>query len=96
MCIVSAISDNWTKRLQEYHPQVPLTPVFPIPEITRSEFEDLKKEFNQLKELLKQAKRFDEATGQPDCEMDQKITFLKQTAAALGLEITDVFPTQAQ
>ena len=44
-----------------------------------------------MKPKKKPAKKFDEATGQPDCEMESKIKFLRQIAEALGLTMDDVF-----
>jgi hypothetical protein len=92
MCIVSAIGDDWQRRLPQQWPLVPPNPVYPIPEISRSEFDALKREVEALKVLLKQAKKFDEETGQPNCEVEQKVAFMKQIAEALGVDMSDVFP----
>lgn len=54
------------------------------------EFEALRREVQELKELLKAAKKFDQATGQPDCEMDEKIAFIKQVAEFVGVDLQDV------
>lgn len=91
MCIVSNIGNDWNRTFPDRYPNVPLQPIFPIPEISRTEFEKLKAEVLELKELLKAAKKFDEATGQPDCEQESKIKFMKQIAEALGLSMDDVF-----
>ena len=92
MCVVSYIGDDWQNGFPMRWPSVPAAPAYPIPEISRAEFEALKREVEALKELLKQAKKYDEATGQPDCEMEHKIGFLKQIAGALGVDLGDVFP----
>lgn len=92
MCIVSMIGDDWGQTFPKKWPTVPTNPTFPIPEISRAEFEALKREVEALRELLKEAKRFDAATGQPNCDMDQKVRFLKQIATALGVDLSDVFP----
>jgi hypothetical protein len=40
--------------------------------VDRTEFESLKQEVEELKKLLKAAKAYDEATGQPNCEMRER------------------------
>ncbi|WZO97296.1 hypothetical protein EP7_004321 [Isosphaeraceae bacterium EP7] len=55
------------------------------------EFDALKREVEALKKLLGEAKRFDEVTGQPDCEMDSKVKFIRQIADAVGVDLKDVF-----
>lgn len=94
MCVVSAIGDNYRDIFPGKWPQVPNNPIFPIPEISREEFDALKKEVLELKDLLKAAKKFDEETGQPDCQMDDKIRFMRQIASALGIGMDDIFPPQ--
>lgn len=42
----------------------------------------------QFEELLKKAKKYDEMTGQPDCELDEKRQALKKIADELGIEIS--------
>lgn len=91
MCIVSNIGDGWGQIFPKRYPDVPANPIFPIPEISRQEFEALRNEVNQLKLLLKAAKKFDEATGQPDCEMEEKIELISKIARAVGVNIEEVF-----
>lgn len=70
--------------------------------ITREEFEKLKIEHEEkiktlkaeveaLKELLKAAKIYDEKTGQPDCEVDEKVNLIKKIAELLDVNMDDVF-----
>lgn len=40
-----------------------------------------------LEELMRKAKKYDEMTGQPDCELDEKRQALKKIADELGVEI---------
>ncbi len=44
-----------------------------------------------MKKLLQAAKRFDEATGQPHCEIDEKVRLIKEIAKLVGVELGDVF-----
>lgn len=97
MCAVSMIGDDFQKR------QVPWNyPNFPVDNLTRSEFEmwrsahekevaQLRSELENLKTLLKAAKIYDAATGQPDCEVDEKVEFIKNLADFLGVDLEDIF-----
>ena len=58
---------------------------------TREEFDKLKKEVEELKELLKAAKKFDENTGQPHCENDEKVELIKRIANLVGVDMKGVF-----
>ena len=40
-----------------------------------------------FEELLRKAKAYDEMTGQPDCELDEKRLALKKIAEEMGVEI---------
>jgi len=59
--------------------------------VSKEEFEALKKEVEELKQLLKAAKKFDEETGQPDCHMDDKVEFIKKLAEYVGVDLEDIF-----
>lgn len=104
MSVVSAIGDDYTRRWPERWPNVPLDPppyspveggtttnIKVIVPITREEFNALKEEVEALKELLVAAKHFDEATGQPDCEMDEKVELIRRIAGFVGVDLEDVF-----
>lgn len=103
MCTVSSIGDNWNKRWPEQYPWVdPLIqpgqqpPVkwpleIPPPQVTRQEFDALKKELEELKTLLKAAQKFDEVTNQPHCEHEDKVATLKKIAEMMGVDLEDVF-----
>lgn len=103
MCIVSNMGDYWKEQLPEKHPWVipyvplPPNPINPFPAIpesngpTREEFEALKKEMQELKKLLIAAKEYDKNTGEPDCELDEKIALIKKVAELVGVDFTKVF-----
>ena len=80
------------------YPAQPAKPVIPgqplvisTPAVSKEEFEALKKEVEELKQLLKAAKKFDEETGQPDCHMDDKVDFIKKLAEYVGVDLEDIF-----
>ncbi len=97
MCTVSMVMDDWNDRWRRSHP--PLDPFFPDPVIfttngpTREEFDALKAELESLKKLLLAAKKYDEETGQPDCESDQKTALVKQLAKILDVDLSKIFTT---
>lgn len=43
-----------------------------------------------MKELLRRAKKYDEDNGEPDCEIDEKMAFLRAIAARVGVSLDDV------
>lgn len=100
MCAVSMVTDYWKKNDQwkygDIYPGIntgqPVTTgglTYNPP--TRAEFEQLRKEMMELKELLKSAKAYDEATNQPKCEKEENVKVLKKVAEALGVELNDIF-----
>lgn len=102
MCTVSMIgdefSDRWKKYVpnplnsqQPFNPLSPHTPTFTGPVVTKQEFDDLKKEVELMKSLLKRAKIYDEQNGEPNCEMEDKIKLLKQIAEFVGVDLSEVF-----
>lgn len=95
MCMVSNIGTDWTRTFPQSYPNVPR----PIPStwhittdgVSRADFDKLKREVEELKKLLVAAKAYDEATGQPDCEMEEKVDLIKRVAEAVGVDLEDVF-----
>lgn len=59
--------------------------------ISVEDFEALKAEVEALKELLKAAKIYDEATGQTDCESPDKVAFLRMVAEFVGVDLEEIF-----
>lgn len=58
--------------------------------VTREEFEALKKEVLEMKELLKRAKEYDEKNNEPHCEIENKMDFLRKVSALVGINLDDV------
>lgn len=84
MCTVSVIATDFLNR----HPGFGGTQG-DWPPVGRFEFEALKREVVELRELLAAAKKFDAATGQPDCEDEGKMAILRRLAGMLGVEVDD-------
>jgi hypothetical protein len=55
--------------------------------VTKDEFDALKEEVESLKKLLKAAKIYDDETGQPDCEIEEKMDMIKKYAESLGVDL---------
>lgn len=91
--------DHWEPRMPQWYP--PASPGGPhvwdgnpkgvttvgAPQITRKEFEDLKKEVELLADLLKRAIKYDEANNEPHCETDEKMALLRAVAKAVGVDL---------
>lgn len=97
MCIVSNIGSRWGGTFPGRYPwiqpyvQPSPTPIpVTIPGVSQEEFDRLKREVVELKKLLVAAKDFDTATGQPDCEVDEKVALIKRIAEFVGVDLGDV------
>lgn len=95
MCVVSMVGDHYNDKWKEpFHPYVNPpgnTVINWSTGVSQKEFDDLKKEVLEMKELLKKAKLYDEKNNEPDCYIDDKIDFLKKIAALVGVDLEDVF-----
>lgn len=60
-------------------------------EITRQEFDDLKKEVEEMKKILTLAAEYDKRNNEPHCEMEQKVDLLKKMAGLFGISLDDIF-----
>ena len=83
MCVVSMVGDAYNERWK-WVPQVPANPNY------RAEFDALKADVEEMKTLLRAAKRIDELTGQPDCENAEKLAVLRRVAELVGVDLADV------
>jgi hypothetical protein len=95
MCAVSNIGDQYSQQFQsQYSGQFNLalggSGTF-YPPVTRREFDSLRNEVIQMKQLLIEAKAKDEAEGNPDCEMEEKVKVLRAVAEAVGVSLEEVF-----
>ena len=95
MCSVSFIGDAYGQQIPQRWPWVqpyvqPTVTITTPPDVSREEFDALRREIEELKTLLIAAKHFDEVTGQPDCETGEKVALLKKLAALVGVDLDDV------
>lgn len=101
MCVVSMVGDHYRDWFPETYPNIKpyVQPNGPSKivignEITREEFDALKRDVEQMKALLERAKEYDEDNGEPDCEMDDKVALLKKIAELVGVDLHDVFDSE--
>lgn len=101
MCVVSMVGDHYRDKLDDrpWFPQVqPFRPyperpgdvTIPVVPIDRQEFELLKREVEDLKELLKRAKKYDDDNHEHECEVDEKMDLLRRVAELVGVKLDDV------
>lgn len=85
MCPTTSPGDGIPSFPNGQHGPLPLPPP-----ITRAEFDALKREVEELRDLLAAAMKFDGATDQPHCEADDKVSKLRQMAAIVGVDLDDL------
>lgn len=86
----------WEVKPREAKPIYPYSPPDPnrvgqAREVNYSEdIKQLRKEVEEMKELLKKALEYDKRTGQPHCEQEDKMAFLRKVAESVGVDLRDV------
>lgn len=100
MCSVSMVGDHYNDlfKVKPWYPQIPQWPSAPQQyEITvsRSEFEELKRQVEEMKALLARAKEYDARNGEPDCEVNEKMDVLRRVAKLVGVDLDDVIGKQS-
>lgn len=96
MCTVSMIADHYGDRYRDNFKQIAGTGWAFTPPVTRAEFDALKRDVAEMKELLKRAKAYDERNNEPECETDEKMAKLRKMAELVGIDIDDVIGKAAQ
>jgi len=89
MCAYSFVADHYNDKFKYVAPYLPWPEPYRKPEgapreITREEFERLREDVAEMKRLLERADEYDKRTGQPDCEMDEKLALLRKIAEFVG------------
>ncbi len=97
MCAVSMIADDWNKnRFPDFPTGFPWsTPNNVGPQVSRTEFEAMKKELEELKKQLEVAKQEDIDNGEPDCEMEEKIAIFRRLGELFGVDFNEVLKPNA-
>jgi len=87
MCTVSMIGDHYKDKWSQPDYQNIFNN---FSSITRAEFNALKKEVMEMKELLKRAKLYDEINNEPNCEIEDKVAILRKIAEMVGIDLNDI------
>lgn len=100
MCTYSMVGDWARDTLPKRHPWIiPYSePAVPgaIPDgVSRLEFEELKRDIQDIKDLLKRAAKYDEENGEPECETGEKVALLKRLAELVGVDLSDAMPAES-
>jgi hypothetical protein len=88
--------DQLIRQIEQTQPKIsPLTQgastiTWPSPGVSQLEFNALKKEVLEMKEILKVAVDYDKKNNQPHCEIEDKIATLKKVAELLGVDLSDI------
>jgi len=84
MCTVSMVFDYGRRVWPEPYPAPPPFSPWPFPNVAPSPDPlPTKEEWEAFWELVEKARKFDELTGQPDCEDPQKSEWVKAIEARL-------------
>lgn len=94
MCVVSFIGDHYGDKWEKYKDYTPFNSPNPLPftfpQVSKEEFDNLKKEVEEMKELLRKAKIYDEKNNEPNCEIEDKMKLLREIAKLVGIDLDDV------
>lgn len=97
MCVVSMVMDHFNDKWDkpQYDPlrqYINNVRGFNQVELDRLkvDFENLKKEVEEMKALLKRAKLYDEANNEPNCELETKMTMLRKIAEIVGVDLDEI------
>lgn len=98
MCVVSMVSDHYNDKWREapWNPNGGIGGTQPwvwpsATEVSRAEFEQLKRDVEEMKALLIRAKIYDEVNNEKDCEMESKVAALRKIAELVGVNLDEVF-----
>lgn len=63
---------------------------------TKKDIDDLRTELQELKKLLKAAAAYDAASGQPECEQEEKIALIRKMAEIANVDMEDCLPKKPE
>lgn len=105
MCSVSMVGDYYGQKWGGYPPQqgqqgtlqqgIFGVGLLPAP-VSKEDFDALRKEVMDMKELLKRAIDYDKKTGQPDCHLEEKLSPLRKVAELVGVTLEDILPQETK
>lgn len=93
MCVYSMVTDFYRDRWINPQSPYPYTTSPALP-FNHEQVEQFKRDMEEMRKLLEKARKYDEANGEKDCEMDEKKRQLRELAEKLGVPI--VFPGEGE
>lgn len=97
MCVVSMVGDHYGNKFNQPDWLDHLARVQQAPRtVSVSEFDELKKEVLEMKELLKKAIEYDKRTNQPHCEDADKKALLIKIADVFGVNLKEIFEDELE
>lgn len=87
------VGDFYGWKFEPYRPFITETYTYPAGP-SQAEFDALKKEVQDMKELLRRAKIYDEENNEPNCEIEDKMKFLRAVAKLVDIDLDDVIGKQ--
>lgn len=85
MCAVSMVGDHYSDKWKV------ITDLFPTPAVSRAEFDELKRDVEECKMLLKRAAEYDRKNNEPECQNDEKLAILRKVAEMVGVNLDEAF-----
>lgn len=89
MCVVSMVGDHYNDKWRDKNWNWPST--LTQNPISREEFDALRKEVLEMKQLLLRAVEYDKRNNEPSCEMEEKVALLKRVAELVGVDLEEIF-----
>lgn len=92
------IADHYRQR--DWYPLIPPAQTttgpyeFTFTGVSQKEFDQLKKDVLEMKELLRKAKEYDTKNNEPDCEVEDKVKFLTDLAKVFDVDLEDVLKSK--
>lgn len=83
MCTYSMVADHYRDKLQPDWGW--LGQLGPQQWVSKEDFEALKRDVAEMKKLLERAAEYDRRNNEPECEMEDKIAFLRKVAEFVGI-----------
>lgn len=94
MCVVSMVGQHYTEKFHREWPQFFPGALTPTPHldfgrlaVSRQEFDELKRQVEEMVSLLRRAKMYDESHSEPDCEIEEKMAALRTIARLVGVDL---------
>lgn len=85
------MGDHYTQKFEQTDYKNQLQELMNGREVSREEFNALKKEIKEMKEILAKAAKYDIDTNQPHCETEDKVALLKKVAELFGVDLSEIF-----